>query len=72
MKRKVVSSHNLPLKLPVLMTWVCALSQATWNMPGWLIGVMWMWVVLMWIVAVQDFWTRDDIDPFAKDKNNDE
>lgn len=63
-KRTVVSGDNLPIRLPIGTAWLTALSQSTWNAPGWVWGVAWTIVVLVAIVAAVDIFTRESKNVF--------
>jgi hypothetical protein len=53
-KRIVIDTDNLPLRAPVPLTWLLALSMAVWDWPSWLVGILWFVLALMWIVFVID------------------
>jgi len=66
-KRKVVSQKNLPMPWPVALTWLAALSQSVWNMPGWSIGVMWTMVVIVWLIVAITIFTSEQKELFNDD-----
>lgn len=68
-KRKIVSPKNLPMRAPVGLSWLSALSQTVWSMPGWLVGVMWTFNALIWALWITDALNRKDQVLFATDED---
>lgn len=50
--KKVISSKNLPTKIPVLSTVVYATALDYWNAPQWLWGAVGLLMALAWIGSI--------------------
>jgi hypothetical protein len=64
MKKKVINWKQLPIRSPVPNTllWVTALHY--WSAPGWLWGVIGVFVVLHWVLAFVEGFTAEKVDVF--------
>lgn len=67
-KRIVISRGNIPSQFPIGATWLVALSQSVWNIPGWLLGILWFGIVILWLLILIDIFTADRRDLFKDDK----
>lgn len=69
-KRITVDTKYLPLRMPIVLTWLSALSQRVWDMPGWLVGVMWTMVIFVWLIWAVDTWNRESRSPFTGNRSD--
>lgn len=65
-KRAVIDTANLPFRLPVNTSWLMALSQHVWTIPGWALGIAWFVIFWLWVIAVIDIFIREEHDLFEK------
>lgn len=61
-KRKVISSKNLPMRMPLIGTLVWWLVVDKLGAPGWVWGVLGTLLVVGWIAFGVDVWNRDDVE----------
>ena len=61
-KRKVISSKNLPMRMPIIGTLVWWLVLDKLGAPGWVWGVLGTVLFVGWIAAIADIWNRDDVE----------
>lgn len=65
---KVIHRTNLPARMPVNFTLIVLLLNDRFNTPGWLQGVNWTIVALLWICAIIAIVKEDDTDIFRSGK----
>lgn len=63
MKKRITIS-NTGIKLPLTRTLIAYLCLDKWNAPEWLWGVIGVLYLLIWIIAIIDFWNKEQIDLF--------
>lgn len=52
MKHKVVSGSNLPARFPITLTIAAWLLMDRLHSPGWVYGVVWTILAVLWIAAI--------------------
>jgi len=62
---KVIKPSNLPTKFPVTFTAVVYLMIDKFQPAGWVVGVIWTLVVLLWIMAIIIIYKQKHTDIFA-------
>lgn len=60
-KRKVISSNNLPIRAPVLATFVWWLVLEKLGVPSWAFGVIGTLIAVAWVVFFIDLFNREEI-----------
>ena len=58
-RRKVVDGSQLPAKLPLTWTIATWLLLDHFHVPGWMWGVYWTLVAIVWFIAALAVWTGD-------------
>lgn len=66
MNKKVISWDNLPVRYPVLPTVVVWLLMDRFHASGWIQGVVWTLVGIIWLVVIISAWTSDSVDILNK------
>lgn len=51
-KKKVISAKNIPVKLPIILTAVAFLYLDRYDPPGFVWGVSWTLLGLLWILCI--------------------
>ena len=63
---KVVSSKNLPMRLPLAWTLLGWLALDHWNAPSWAYGAFWAILGIVWVVAIRRaIWLEESVDIFS-------
>ena len=60
---KVLPYESLPAKLPVTNTILLYLLLEHLNSPGWVCGVSWTLIVIVWICQLLKLYTQIEIKP---------
>lgn len=68
MKRKVISSKNLPTTIPISWTLVFAFALDKWNAPQWLWGAIGLLVLFAWIGTITTKIKEEEVDIFEEKK----
>ena len=58
-KRKVISTKNMPTILPLWPSLLTVLAMDYWNAPRWLWGAIGTFFVISWVAAIYDVWTAE-------------
>jgi len=64
---KVISTKNLPVKMPIWSSITAALALDHWNAPEWLWGAVGLFFILGWVVIIISMVKQEKVDVFEYD-----
>tara|TARA_R110002020_G_C16275085_1_gene771393 strand:+ start:345 stop:629 length:285 start_codon:yes stop_codon:yes gene_type:complete len=67
-KGKVISTKNLPSRLPIWSSITAALALDYWKAPEWLIGAVGLFFLLGWVLIIISRLKEEEIDLFEMPK----
>lgn len=56
---KVLHPSQIPTRLPFISTWLAYMTMDLYDAPGWMWGMGWTLITLIWIIAVVAIWKQD-------------
>lgn len=62
--KKVISTNNLPARLPIYQTLTAWIALDYFNAPQWLWGAIGLFFIILWIVAIITISNQKHIDLF--------
>lgn len=63
-KKYVINRNRQATGFPTLLTAVCWLLLDRFHPPGWVVGVVWTFVALLWIGCIASVIREEQFDPF--------
>ncbi len=66
MKKKVVAVKNEKTKLPIEFTALCWMLMDRFHAIGWVKGMAWTLIAVIWIGLLYNIWIEEEVDIFAE------
>ena len=68
-KSKVLKYNNLPVRITVSSTIICAMALDYYDVLQWVIGAVGLWMGIVWAERIYRFFTEEHIDLLENDQS---